>query len=574
MNFRLITQTMGYILWVEAGFLLLPALTACVCGEVYWRQFLLTAALCAAVGTGLRLIPVKKAQMHSRDGFVAVALSWVLLSLFGALPYVFTGAMTSYIDALFETVSGLTTTGSSTFTAVSHLPRSVLLWRSLTQWMGGMGVLVLFLALTPRMGEGAVFLMRAESPGPIKSKLVPKVGGTAKILYTIYVVLTACEIAALRIAGESWFSAINHSFTTMATGGFSIYDTSLAGASKAVMWIVTVFSFLAGVNFSLMFLAVRGKLKEVLRSEELRIYVGIVAAATLLLCINLRVQAGIPFGDSITDAAFQTVTIMTTTGFATVDFSLWPTFCRMALVMLMFTGACAGSTSGGIKISRVAILCKSLKRELKRLAHPHHVSVLKVDGQAVEERVVASAGAFIAAYLLVLLAGALVVSWDNYGFQESFAASLTCISNVGPGLGILGPMENFSILSPLSKLVLLLEMLMGRLEHPSGVLFRICCVSSVVSARRADIGLVLLLQPALQRLHALLVPREVPLLLVLRQLIAQVGIHGGVQHAVVLVPGEAIAEFSDGAGVYERPVEPCGRQFSKLRMHDGHSFRL
>ena len=456
MNFRLLSHTMGYILWVEAGFLLLPALTACIYAETCWQQFLLTALLCAAAGTVLHLIPVKKAQMHSRDGFVAVALSWVLLSLFGALPYVFTGVLDSYIDALFETVSGLTTTGSSTFTAVSHLPRSVLLWRSLTQWMGGMGVLVLFLALTPRMGEGAVFLMRAESPGPIKSKLVPKVGGTAKILYLIYVVLTLCEVLALRLAGESWFSAVCHSFTTMATGGFSIYDTSLAGASKAVMWIVTV--------FSLMFLAVRGKLKEVLRSEELRIYVGIVAAATLLLCINLRVQAGVPFGDSITDAAFQTVTIMTTTGFATVDFSLWLTFCRMALVMLMFTGACAGSTSGGIKISRVAILCKSLKRELKRLAHPHHVSVLKVDGQAVEERVVSSAGAFIAAYLLVLLAGALVVSWDNYGFQESFAASLTCISNVGPGLGILGPMENFSILSPLSKLVLSLEMLMGRLE--------------------------------------------------------------------------------------------------------------
>lgn len=464
MNFRLLSHTMGYILWVEAGFLLLPALTACIYAETCWQQFLLMALLCAAAGTVLHLIPVKKAQMHSRDGFVAVALSWVLLSLFGALPYVFTGVLDSYIDALFETVSGLTTTGSSTFTAVSHLPRSVLLWRSLTQWMGGMGVLVLFLALTPKLGEGAVFLMRAESPGPIKTKLVPKVGGTAKILYLIYVVLTLCEVLALRLAGESWFSAVCHSFTTMATGGFSIYDTSLTGASKAVMWIITVFSFLAGVNFSLMFLAVRGKLKEVLRSEELRIYVGIVAAATLLLCINLRVQAGVPFRDSITDAAFQTVTIITTTGFATVDFALWPTFCRMALVMLMFTGACAGSTSGGIKISRVAILCKSLKRELKRLAHPHHVSVLKVDGQAVEERVVSSAGAFIAAYLLVLLAGALVVSWDNYGFQESFAASLTCISNVGPGLGILGPMENFSILSPLSKLVLSLEMLMGRLE--------------------------------------------------------------------------------------------------------------
>lgn len=464
MNFRLLSHTMGYILWVEAGFLLLPALTACIYAETCWQQFLLTALLCAAAGTVLHLIPVKKAQMHSRDGFVAVALSWVLLSLFGALPYVFTGVLDSYIDALFETVSGLTTTGSSTFTAVSHLPRSVLLWRSLTQWMGGMGVLVLFLALTPRMGEGAVFLMRAESPGPIKSKLVPKVGGTAKILYLIYVVLTLCEVLALRLAGESWFSAVCHSFTTMATGGFSIYDTSLAGASKAVMWIVTVFSFLAGVNFSLMFLAVRGKLKEVLHSEELRIYVGIVAAATLLLCINLRVQAGVPFGDSITDAAFQTVTIITTTGFATVDFSLWPTFCRMALVMLMFTGACAGSTAGGIKISRIAILCKSLKRELKRLAHPNHVSVIKMDGQAVEERVVSAASSFICAYLLVLLAGALVVSWDNYGFQESFAASLTCISNVGPGLGILGPMENFSILSPLSKLVLSLEMLMGRLE--------------------------------------------------------------------------------------------------------------
>ena len=464
MNLRLVSQTMGYILWVEAGFLLLPALTACIYGESYWRSFLLTAAICAAAGTALHLIRVKKTQMHSRDGFVAVSLSWVLLALFGALPYVFTGALPNYIDALFETVSGLTTTGSSVFTAVSHLPRSVLLWRSLTQWMGGMGVLVLFLALTPRLGEGAVFLMRAESPGPIKSKLVPKVGGTAKILYEIYVALTLCEVAALRLAGESWFSAVNHSFTTMATGGFSIYDTSLSGASPAVMWIVTVFSFLAGVNFSLLFLLVRGKVRDALRSEELWTYIGVVVTTTLLLCVNLWLQAGIPFSGSITDAAFQTVTIISTTGFATVDFALWPTFCRMALVMLMFTGACAGSTSGGIKISRVAILCKCVTRELKRLAHPNHVSVIKVDGQVVEERVVSAAGSFIIAYMLVLLAGALVVSWDNYGFQESFAASLTCISNVGPGLGILGPMENFSILSSLSKLTLTLEMLMGRLE--------------------------------------------------------------------------------------------------------------
>ena len=463
MNFRLIANTTSYVLWVEAGFLLLPLAASVLYGEA-WLPFFGTAVLCILLGSALHLVPVKKAQMHSRDGFMAVALGWIALSLTGALPYVFTGALTAYVDAVFETVSGLTTTGSTVFPEVEHLPRSVLLWRSLTQWMGGMGVLVLFLALMPKLGDGAVYLMRAESPGPIKSKLVPKVGSTAKILYAIYVALTVLEMVCLRLAGATWFSAVNHAFTTMATGGFSINNTSLNGASPAVMWIVTAFSFLAGVNFSLPFLAVTGRLRAALRSEELRVYLAIVVGVTLLICLNLRVQAGVPLGESITDAAFQTVTIITTTGFATVDFALWPTFCRMALLVLMFTGGCAGSTSGGMKLSRVLILWKSLVRELKRMVHPNHVSVIKVDGQPVEERVVSSTGAYIMAYMAVLLAGALVVSWDNFGFQESFAASLTCISNVGPGLGILGPMENFSILSPLSKIALSLEMLTGRLE--------------------------------------------------------------------------------------------------------------
>ena len=429
MNFRLVANITSYVLWVEAGFLLLPLAVSVFSGEA-WLPFFITAVLCILIGGALHLVPVKNRKMHGRDGFMAVALSWIALSLMGALPYVLTGALDSYVDAVFETVSGLTTTGSTVFPEVEHLPYSVLLWRSLTQWMGGMGVLVLFLALMPKLGDGAVYLMRAESPGPIKSKLVPKVGSTAKILYCIYVALTVLEMACLRIAGLSWFSAVNHAFTTMATGGFSINNTSLAGSSPAVMWIITVFSFLAGVNFSLLFLAATGKLRTALRSEELRVY----------------------------------TTIMTTTGFATVDFALWPTFCRMALLVLMFTGGCAGSTSGGMKLSRVLILWKSLVRELKRMVHPNHVSVITVDGQPVEERVVLSTGAYIMAYMAVLLTGALVVSWDNYGFQESFAASLTCISNVGPGLGILGPMENFSILSPLSKLVLSLEMLTGRLE--------------------------------------------------------------------------------------------------------------
>ena len=463
MNFRLIANTTSYVLWVEAGFLLLPLAASVLYGEA-WLPFFGTAVLCILLGTALHLVPVKKAQMHSRDGFMAVALGWIVLSLTGALPYAFTGALTHYVDAVFETVSGLTTTGSTVFPEVEHLPRSVLLWRSLTQWMGGMGVLVLFLALMPKLGDGAVYLMRAESPGPIKSKLVPKVGSTAKILYAIYVALTVLEMVCLRLAGATWFSAVNHAFTTMATGGFSIYNTSLSGTSPAVMWIVTAFSFLAGVNFSLPFLAVTGRLRTALRSEELRVYLSIVVGVTLLICLCLRMQAGVPLGESVTDAAFQTVTIITTTGFATVDFAQWPTFCRMALLVLMFTGGCAGSTSGGIKLSRVLILWKSLVRELKRMVHPNHVSVIKVDGQPVEERVVSSTGAYIMAYMAVLLAGALVVSWDNFGFQESFAASLTCISNVGPGLGILGPMENFSILSPLSKIALSLEMLTGRLE--------------------------------------------------------------------------------------------------------------
>ena len=437
MNFRLLSHTMGYILWVEAGFLLLPALTACIYAETCWQQFLLTALLCATAGTVLHLIPVKKAQMHSRDGFVAVALSWVLLSLFGALPYVFTGAMTSYIDALFETVSGLTTTGSSTFTAVSHLPRSVLLWRSLTQWMGGMGVLVLFLALTPKLGEGAVFLMRAESPGPIKSKLVPKVGGTAKILYLIYVVLTLCEVLALRLAGESWFSAVCHSFTTMATGGFSIYDTSLTGASKAVMWTVTVFSFLAGVNFSLMFLSVRGRVKEALRSEELWIYVGVVTATTLLLCVNLWAQAGVGFHDSITDAAFQTVTIITTTGFATVDFALWPTFCRMALVMLMFTGGCAGSTGGGIKTTTFFAVLQGIRSAATNRSEKAFRYTLPADAFR-KASVIASIGLFLVAgstFVLLLLEPQLALRDALFEMVSAFG-TVGLSTGITPGLGV------------------------------------------------------------------------------------------------------------------------------------------
>ena len=466
MNIRLIVKVLGYVLLVEAGCLLLPLLIAVYFGEPAWRDFLLVALLCAAPGLCLSRLRGGEVLMQGRDGYAAVALAWIGLSLMGALPYVLSGAIPRYIDAVFETVSGLTTTGATILQDIECLPRGVLFWRSETQWMGGMGVLVMFLALMPKLGDGAVHLMRAESPGPIKSKLVPKVGHSAKILYGIYISLTAAELLALRIAGMSWYDAVNHAFTTMATGGFSVKNASIAAYAHlpAVAWVITVFTVLAGVNFSLMFLLLRGRVRQALRSHELWLYVGLLAAATALVSLNLWLEGGDTPGGALSDAAFQVVTVMTTTGYATRNFAFWPTFSRVVLAALMLVGGCAGSTAGGVKVSRVLIWVRSLKRDLVRIVHPKHVSVITVDGQPVEEGVVSASHGFLVAYVLVMIAGALVVGWDNPGFEESFSASLTCISNVGPSLGKLGEVGNFSALSGLSKGVLSLEMLMGRLE--------------------------------------------------------------------------------------------------------------
>ena len=465
MNIRLITRTVGYVLWVEAGFLLLPLLLSIYYGDGCSKVFVATIIICALLGGAAQLLKMKRRRMQGRDGYAAVALSWVMLTIFGALPYTFSGAIPSYVDALFETASGLTTTGASILTAVEPLPPSILFWRSETQWMGGMGVLVLFLALMPRLGDGAGYLMKAESPGPIKSKLVPRVGGTAKILYAIYVALTAAEAVALRIAGMSWFDAVNHAFTTIATGGFSVRNSSIAAyGSDAITWVVFVFTVLAGINFSLLYAMICGKFRTAFRSEELRWYLGILAASIVLICINLHVELGQGWYESVTDASFQAATVISTTGFSTKDFALWPTFSRCILVGLMYIGSCAGSTAGGMKISRLLLLVKGLRRELDHILHPNRVSVITIDGQPVDERAITSAQAFQTAYLLILMAGTLVVSLDVLDFTESFVTTLTCISNVGPSLGALGPTANFSPLSPFSKLVLSLIMLMGRLE--------------------------------------------------------------------------------------------------------------
>ncbi len=467
MNFRLINKVVGYILLVEAGGLVMPLLASVYFKEDTWLSFALVAALCAVLGFVLSRLPSSpKDLMQGRDGYIAVAVAWLGMSAFGAIPYVVSRAIPRYVDAFFETVSGFTTTGASILTDIESLPKGVLFWRAETQWMGGMGILVMFLALMPKLGSGSVHLMRAESPGPIKSKLVPKLGDTAKILYAIYIGLTAAETLALRLAGLGWYESVTHAFTTMATGGFSVKGASIAAYSSnpAVIWIIIVFTFFAGVNFSVLYAALLGNWRQVWRNQELRLYTCLIAGAILLICLDLFVQTGERMGDSFTDATFQVITIMTTTGYATRDFALWPTFSRVLLVVLMFIGASAGSTAGGIKVSRLLIHVKNLRRDLGRVIHPKHISVLTMDGERLDEGVVASTHSFLVAYLLVTVAGMIIVGWDNLGFEESFTASLTCISNVGPAMGVLGPTSNFSILSGLSKVVLSLEMLMGRLE--------------------------------------------------------------------------------------------------------------
>lgn len=464
MNHKLVCKILGLILCIEAACLVLPLLIALADGGGDAAGFGVTLLLCALTGGLLARLRTTN-RMHARDGFAAVGLSWIVLSAFGALPYCISGAIPHYIDAFFETVSGLTTTGATVLAEIEHLPRGILFWRAETQWMGGMGVLVLTLALMPKLGEGSLYLMQAESPGPVVSKLVPKVGDTAKILYGIYVGLTAVETVCLCLAGMPLFESLTHAFTTISTGGFSVKNASIAAyGSEAINWIIILFMFLSGINFSLLFAALRRDFKAVVKSEELRLYTFLAVGATLLICLNLYAEFRTPLGLSFSEAAFQVVSIMTTTGYATADYALWPAFAQTVLVLVMFAGACAGSTAGGVKSFRLVMLFKGLRRELRKVLHPREVNVIRVDGHKIEESTLTSVHLFFFAYIGLLLLGTLVVSWDNMGFETAFSATLTCLSNVGPGLAAVGPTQNFGLLSYLSKLVLSFAMLLGRLE--------------------------------------------------------------------------------------------------------------
>ncbi len=469
MNFRLVFKLTGKVLLVESAAMVLPLLVSLVYQENP-MPFLITLPLTAAIGLLLAHIRSDD-HFFPREGFFAVALIWLLMGGFGAMPFYLCGRIypelglfRTYIDCFFEAVSGFTTTGASILTAVEPLPRCILFWRSFIHWMGGMGVLILAIALLPGLGGRTLHLMKAESPGPIVSKLVPKTSQSSKILYGIYCALTGLQVLCLRLAGQPWFDSLVNSFATAGTGGFAVRNTSIAAyGSPAVEIIITVFMLLFSVNFSMYFLLLCGKARQVLQSDELRFFLTVVAGSILLITLNI---SGLypTLGEAVRHAAFQVGSIISTTGFSSVDFDLWPEFSRVLLVLLMFIGACAGSTGGGLKCSRVLLLCRCIGREIRQVIHPRSVNVVKLDGRVVEEDALRSVHIFFAAYIFIILLATLAVAVDNFTFGTTFTAVVSCISNIGPGLEAVGPMGNFSAFSPVSKLVLSLCMIIGRLE--------------------------------------------------------------------------------------------------------------
>lgn len=466
MNYRIIANIIGRILCVEAGFMV-PAAAVSLGYREWDAMWAILLSVAAAAVTGLLLLLPRsgKRNYYAREGFVAVALAWIVISLFGALPFYISREIPSYLDCVFETISGFTTTGASILTDVEALPKGLLYWRSFTHWLGGMGVLVFVLALQPRAkGEGQdMHLMRAESPGPEVSKLVPKVQKSAKLLYGIYIGMTLLQILLQALGGMPLFDNITTAFGTAGTGGFGILSDSISSYSPYIQVVVTVFMALFGVNFGVYYLLLTGKPLQALKSGELRLYVGILAVSTALITLNILPMYNGP-AEALRHAAFQVSSIMTTTGFATTNFDLWPEFSKAILLLLMMVGACAGSTGGGIKVSRVLLMAKAMSREQKRTVNPHTVSLIKMDGKVVGNDVFSGIWFYMSAYLLIMALSVVAVSLNNFGLETSISAVAACLNNIGPGFGVAGPMSCYATFSPLSKLVLCADMLLGRLE--------------------------------------------------------------------------------------------------------------
>ena len=469
---------LSLILAVEAAFMLPSVVISVVDGtHQTTKAFLISMLLILAISAVLFLISRRAPKIFfAKEGLFCVGLSWIVMSLLGCLPFCLSGEIPRYIDALFEMVSGFTTTGATIVPDVEKLSRAVHYWRAFSHWLGGMGVLVFLLAIVPAGGKNQGFtmhLLRAESPGPTVGKLVPKMRQTTAVLYITYLVLTALNVIFLLFGGLDFFEAICTAFGTAGTGGFGLYNDSIAHFSPYVQNVCTVFMLLFGVNFGCYYLILLRRFRTVVKDEELRLYFGVVLGSILLITLNIRGLYG-SIGESLRHAAFQVSSIITTTGFATVDFDLWPAFSKGILLVLMMIGACAGSTGGGIKVARVLLLFKGVRRNLSQMLRPRRVQVIRVNESAVDERVMANTNAYLAAYMLIVFISFLLISIDNLSITTNFSAVLACFNNIGPGFEAVGPTCNFSQFSILSKIVLIFDMLAGRLEiFPMIALFSI-----------------------------------------------------------------------------------------------------
>ena len=464
MNKKMIVYILGKMMGVEGLLLLIPALVSLIYHEKSVISFLIVAAILLVIYMVFgRKLPASK-QIYGKEGFVIVGLAWILWSAFGALPFVISGSIPYYIDALFETISGFTTTGSTILADIEALPMGISFWRSFTHWIGGMGVLVFVMMITSLDDENAMPLMRAEVPGPEADKLVPKARHTARLLYGMYFVLTAAEVVFLLFGGMNLYDALLHAFSTAGTGGFSNRAASVSFYDSAYIdGVITVFMILFGINFNLYFFILLKDWKSILKNEELWAYLGIVGVSIAIITGNILKIYG-TVAHAFRYASFQIGSIITTTGFATADYDQWPELSKSILLALMFVGACAGSTGGGIKVSRLLIIVKSIRREVRKMLHPNAVTIIKVNGKKIGQDTLKNVNLYLTCYIIIMIVSILLVSIDNFDFATTFSGVLTTMSNVGPGISKVGPVMNFHSFSALSKLVFCFDMLIGRLE--------------------------------------------------------------------------------------------------------------
>ena len=465
MNKKMVFSTLGQLTLSEAALMLLPLIVALIYGEIQTvLAFAITIAIALVVGLTLYFTcKTENKVIFAKEGFVIVAFGWLIMSVIGSIPFVINGDIPSYVDAFFETVSGFTTTGASILLDVEVLSHGGLFWRSFTHWIGGMGVLVFVMAVLPSISDRSIHIMRAEMPGPIIGKLVPRARETARILYVIYLVITIAEAALLMLGGMNLFEALVHSFGSVGTGGFGVLNDSITSYSPYIQWVITIFMFICGINFNLYYLLLIKKFKDAIRSGELWAYVGIAVTATVIVCFNIR-HLYDTLGEAIRHSSFQVSSIFTSTGFSSANFNTWPTLSKTVLLLLMFIGGCAGSTAGGLKVARVVMLVKMIKQELRRVIHPRAVSAVKFEGKVLDRTTVASVSSYLAIFVTFFIVTLLIISFEPFDFEMNFSATLSCFNNNGPLFSATTASPSFASYTDFSKIILSFAMLFGRLE--------------------------------------------------------------------------------------------------------------